>query len=366
MTKSKYYYYAVAPLLLSRISALTFASKSPSFRKVVAFMMSTLDGSGGGGRSIQRIVKATQANPLVTRLVGTLDIDGSGTRHALSEVNPFILLDAGCIPKDNMPPFGAHPHRGHSVVTVLLRGRMKSWDSFSNTETTLTAPASYWVDAGSGLFHDEVTVIQNEGDAQQHVGLLQLWIGTKEEDRLKPPRVQHYENVPIQDLLDTSGKIIGQVQYYLGASSSGGIETPHPIVVAHVRQNANTQCHFPIDPRHMGFVLNLNGSDILHDSGSEENPASFGGTTPSHANDVLVLENDSTQDGYLAIQSGDGDATYMVIVGETIDEPWAKKLVANGAVIAASPDEAREIATQVEAYAAAGKQKGGSFAPFGV
>jgi hypothetical protein len=56
----------------------------------------------------------------------------------------------------------------------------------------------------------------------------------------------------------------------------------------------------------------------------------------------------------------------MVIVGETIDEPWAKKLVANGAVIAASPDEAREIATQVEAYAAAGKQKGGSFAPFGV
>ena len=240
---------------------------------------------------------------------------------------------------------------------------MKSWDSFSNTETTLSAPASYWVDAGSGLFHNEVTVIENEDDALQHVGLLQLWVGVKEEDRLKPPRVQHYENVPIQNIMDTSGKIIGQVQYYVGgnnhdeSSRSGGIETPHPIVVAHVRQNANTEYRFPIDPRHGGFVLNLNGSKIVNDSGSEDTPASFGGTTPSHANDVLVLDTDknSTQDGYLSIQIGDSVANYMVIVGETIDEPWAKKLVASGAVIAASPDEAREIATKVEGYAAAGK-----------
>jgi hypothetical protein len=44
MTKSKYNYYAVAPLLLSPISALTFASKSPSFRKVVAFMAAAVGG----------------------------------------------------------------------------------------------------------------------------------------------------------------------------------------------------------------------------------------------------------------------------------------------------------------------------------
>ena len=124
-----------------------------------------------------------------------------------------------------------------------------------------------------------------------------------------------------------------------------------------------------MNPRHGGFVLNLNGSKVVNDSGSEDTPASFGGTTPSHANDVLVLDTDnesSTQEGYLSIQTSDSAACYMVIVGETIDEPWAKKLVANGAVIAASPDEAREIATKVEGYAAAGKEQGGSFAPFGV
>jgi redox-sensitive bicupin YhaK (pirin superfamily) len=124
---------------------------------------------------------------MVTRLVGTVDVDGSGTQHPLDQVDPFILLDAASISKHNMPPFGNHPHRGHSVVTVLLRGSMKSWDSFSNTETTLTAPASYWVDAGSGLFHNEVSVINDEKDTAQHVGLLQLWVGVKQEDRLELP-----------------------------------------------------------------------------------------------------------------------------------------------------------------------------------
>jgi hypothetical protein len=40
--------------------------------------------------------------------------------------------------------------------------------------------------------------------------------------------------------------------------------------------------------------------------------------------------------------------------------------VASGAVIAATEDGARAVATQVEISAEAGKKEGGSFAPFGV
>lgn len=73
-------------------------------------------------RSIAGVVPPTTANPIITRLVGTVDIDGAGTQHALPHVDPFILLDQGTITKNNMPPFGPHPHRGHSadLGTIIL------------------------------------------------------------------------------------------------------------------------------------------------------------------------------------------------------------------------------------------------------
>ena len=39
---------------------------------------------------------------------------------------------------------------------------------------------------------------------------------------------------------------------------------------------------------------------------------------------------------------------YLVCAGEKIGQPWYKKLVANGAIIAKDPEEARAIAKQIE------------------
>lgn len=71
------------------------------------------------GRSIEKVVPAKSSGS-IQRLIGTVDIDGMGSQHDLEQVDPFILLDQGTLCKDNLPPFGAHPHRGHSVVTVLM------------------------------------------------------------------------------------------------------------------------------------------------------------------------------------------------------------------------------------------------------
>ena len=54
--------------------------------------------SMSGTRTIARVVRAKSHGP-ITRLVGTLDMDGAGTQHDLSEVDPFILLDYAVIPK---------------------------------------------------------------------------------------------------------------------------------------------------------------------------------------------------------------------------------------------------------------------------
>ena len=61
---------------------------------------------------------------------------------------------------------------------------------------------------------------------------------------------------------------------------------------------------------------------------------------------------------------GKSKSSYLICVGEKIDEPWYKKLTSNGAVVAKSKEEAREIASKVEEYSKEGLSSG-NFAPFG-
>jgi len=307
------------------------------------------------GRLISSVVRATP-NGISFRLIGTVDIDGKGTKHPLEQADPFMLLDyAPSIPKNNAPPFGAHPHRGHSVLTILTKGKVMSWDSFTNKETIAQAPASYWVDAGSGIFHDEVSRVDDESDESQHVALFQLWVSVKEEDRLKPAGLQYDMDLPAVEAKNADGKVVGSIRHYCGGGAK--ITTPHPIVVAHVVQQANTSLRFPVDPAFGGVVIHMSGC-----------PTFAGATTPSEPFEVLVLADTSSSDvdvDFLDVTSSASEAEYLICVGEQVKEPWFKKLVANGAVIAKSPEEAREIAQRVEEYAATGKTSG-CYGPFGV
>jgi redox-sensitive bicupin YhaK (pirin superfamily) len=304
-------------------------------------------------RTIKKIVPATKTGK-ITRMIGTLDIDGSGTNHPLESVDPFILLDHGVVPINEMPPFGAHPHRGHSVITVLLQGKVKSWDSFKPKDEwyTLTAPASYWVDAGSGVFHDERSVIDNADDATQHIKLFQLWVGVKESERSNPPKVQKDENLECYECKDAGGNVVGRGICYVGRNSP--ISTPHPVEVRLIKQLPKTTYRVPIDSKHSGFVVHVNGAPR------------FAGTSPNKDLDVLVLDECDDTTNYLEVITCEEEAEYLVCTGEPINEKWVKKLTANGAIIAATEDEARSLVPSVDAMSAAGKVENGSFAPWGL
>jgi len=321
----------------------------------------------GAGRTIREIVAPTKAGGPISRLVGTVDIDGQGTNHPLEECNPFMLLDSATISENGKPTFGAHPHRGHSVVTLLLQGKVSSWDSYhpKDGKTTIEGPSSYWVDAASGLFHDEVTIVEDPSDPTQHCKLFQLWMSVKEEDRLKPPSVQHDTNLQVEDALDFDGNVIGSIRYFVGGSSSS-IRTPHPITVAHVTQNYGSMIQFPIEFDHGGFLVHLNGCARY---GGDDNA-----DVTTDTNTVHVLDGSYGVTNYLKIvtpYSDDGTSknedktSYLICTGEKIGECWYKKLTSNGAVVAKSKEEAREIASKVEAYSKEGLSSG-NFAPFGV
>jgi redox-sensitive bicupin YhaK (pirin superfamily) len=177
----------------------------------------------------------------------------------------------------------------------------------------------------------------------------------------------HVVNASVADEERSEEKVVvGRGIYFLGPTTS--IETLHPITVVHIRQKAGTQYQVPIESTaHGGMVINLKGS------------ANFGGdgatsaATPQNEYDVLVLKNDDSAvdqngrpDSLLVTTSAEEDAEYVVATGERIGESWAKKLVANGALIAATPEEARNLALKVDAMSKAGLEKGGSFAPFGI
>jgi len=307
------------------------------------------------GRKISKIVPATPGK--IHRLIGTVDVDGNGTNHPLDQVDPFILLDAGTIAQNNMPPFGPHPHRGHSVVTVLLRGSVRSWDSITRTDTTIEGPASYWVDAGSGLFHDETTVIPDRADGSRHVQLFQLWVAVREADRAKPAALQYDVDLPVEDLLaDDQGGTVGTVRYHVGGG--GSLRTMHPVAVAHVTQNPDSAARIPVRAAFGGFVAHISGAAAYGDS---PQPTS----TPY---DVAVLADGGDDGGddesFLRIKTGSEGATYLVCTGEKIGEAWRKLLVANGAVIAKSVEEARAIAVEVEKASKEGLASG-NFSPFG-
>jgi redox-sensitive bicupin YhaK (pirin superfamily) len=304
-------------------------------------------------RTIARVVPPTRTNPAITRLIGTVDIDGAGTAHPLAEADPFILLDFAKIDKNAMPPFGAHPHFGHSVATILLAGKVRSRDSIQLKDDILQGPGTCLVDAGSGLFHDEVSVIDDEQDPTQHMKLFQLWMGVKDADRSKPARVQFTSRLPTVECVDPqSGDVVGCVTYYLGDKTL--IETLHPILVMHIQQRARTTYHVPTVPTHGGFVVHMLGR------------ASYGEVVTvsmsivEDINTVLVLNNTNDSDGpdHLLVTTED-DTEYLVCSGERIREPWVKKLVANGALFAKTVDQARELATKVEEMAKAVKAQTG-------
>jgi len=362
-------------------------------KSIIMSATATTTNSRGVTKVVPALFPVSGHGPV--RLIGTVDCDGAGTKHPLPEVDPCILLDVGVLKKNNMPPFGPHPHRGHSVVTVLLQGSLKSWDSYQprssengSTSTTervyrdvITGPASYWVDAGTGLFHDEMTSIKDESDPTQHVKLFQLWVGIAEADRTMSPTVQVDTKLPTFDCMghvngdgggDQSLVLVGHGRYYVGTQTS--IETPHPVTVAHIHQKAGTTYKYPIESRsHGGFVVSMKGSptfgvgdftgkpqkeyDVLvlnHDNGEEEEEEE--GTSCPDFLKIVTSNNDDNEE----------DAEYLICTGERIGESWVKKLVANGALIAATSEEAKELATKVSVMSKQGLEDTGSFSPFGL
>lgn len=110
------------------------------------------------GPDAPRVVAGKRMGPMC-RLFGSRGIDGDGLEFELANVDPFLLCDYVVFDGTAMqkPPFGAHPHAGTAVASVLCEGNpMMAWDNINGYEKEkLYAGGVYVVCTGRGCVHDE-------------------------------------------------------------------------------------------------------------------------------------------------------------------------------------------------------------------
>ncbi|MBP2675129.1 MAG: Pirin domain protein [Deltaproteobacteria bacterium] len=75
----------------------------------------------------------------------------------LDYVDPFLLFDhfGSSDPKDYLPGFPMHPHRGIETVTYMLAGLVDHKDSLGNAGT-IGAGDIQWMTSGGGILHEEM------------------------------------------------------------------------------------------------------------------------------------------------------------------------------------------------------------------
>lgn len=115
--------------------------------------------------------------------------DGAGVslirvlgRDTTKIFDPILMLDSfdSYNPSDYVAGFPMHPHRGIETISYVFSGGMTHRDSLGN-EDTIKSKEVQWMNAGSGIMHEEKI------PASQRMLGVQLWLNLPQKDKMSPP-----------------------------------------------------------------------------------------------------------------------------------------------------------------------------------
>lgn len=223
------------------------------------------------------------------------------------ELSPFLLLDyAGphsFEPAKTPRGVGQHPHRGFETVTIVLDGEVAHRDSTG--KGGVIGPGDVqWMTAGSGILHEEF-----HSPAFTKTGgpfrMIQLWVNLPAKDKDASPGYQSIlsADIPVVDLSGGAGKVRVIAGEFGGAK--GPAKTFTPINVWDVRLNAGAAVKLDIPDGHNSAIVVLTGQ------------IKVGGSQPVTEAEMALL----SKEGNDVTISADGEATFLVLTGEPIDEP---------------------------------------------
>jgi redox-sensitive bicupin YhaK (pirin superfamily) len=121
------------------------------------------------------------------------------------QIDPFLLLDDfhSKDPKDYLPGFPWHPHRGIETITYVLHGKVEHGDSMGN-KGTISSGDVQWMTAGSGIIHQEML----KGSKEGLMWGFQLWANLPRSQKMMDPRYRDVKSKQIPEVtLDSGTKV---------------------------------------------------------------------------------------------------------------------------------------------------------------
>ena len=135
--------------------------------------------------------------------------DGAGvslvrvlSNQTVGEFDPILMLDSfdSTNPDDYTAGFPLHPHRGIETISYLSKGKMVHKDTLGN-EDSITDGEVQWMNAGSGILHEEKVPA-----AERLLGV-QLWLNLPKRDKFSKPYYHAIRSKDIEEIKIDSGKI---------------------------------------------------------------------------------------------------------------------------------------------------------------
>ena len=135
--------------------------------------------------------------------------DGAGVslvrvlgNQTVGEFDPILMLDSfdSTNPNEYTAGFPLHPHRGIETISYLSSGKMVHKDTLGN-EDTITDGEVQWMNAGSGILHEEKV------PASERLLGVQLWLNLPSNEKFSKPYYHAVRKEDIEEIDIPSGKI---------------------------------------------------------------------------------------------------------------------------------------------------------------
>jgi len=241
-------------------------------------------------------------------------VEGAGVKlrrsiatDRLNYVDPFLLFDhfGSADPRDYLPGFPMHPHRGIETVTYMLAGVVDHKDSLGNAGT-IGAGDVQWMTAGGGILHEEMPK-PREGKMEG----FQLWVNLPARLKMTRPRYQEVAAARIPEVRRNDG-----VRVRVVAGVAEGVRGPVTEIAADpeyldVVVPGGAEFVQPIPRGHAALAYLFEGAATFDGEG----------TAPVAAARMVVF---SDGDHVRASAAEGAHARFLLISGKPLGEPIAR------------------------------------------
>ncbi|MDF1795116.1 MAG: pirin family protein [Coxiellaceae bacterium] len=273
--------------------------------------------------------KSNSSQREIYRVIGTTDIDGKGTDHEISAIDPFIFLDEAII-NEAGTTFSPHPHAGLAAVSHIFSGEIKAWDNLNGESAENNqAGGLYYINSGRGVVHSEI--------AAKPTHWLQLWLNPGVYNK---PLPQAYAQLISPDLTPIYADDDMTIRVLMGDAynCSSQVISDWPVLYMRVVIKANKTKEINLEHNNWnGFVYVIEGSGFF---GANEDKAAY--------QNLLIF--DTKESTSLTVSNAmDSDLVFMLALGKPHNKDFSKLLGHGGAVVADTEESAREAMTAFEA-----------------